>query len=273
MHTTRHRGWTIVIAALLAVTAAACGSPKHVATRDESSTTTSLSGSTSTSDAATSTTGSEVSSTTTTAASTDPSTHGNQPLWPFRTAQEAADWQASYRSGGHQPWHLSPSESALSFTRGYLGYTDIDLVTATRTDAAGAHVSVGYLTPNNDKHTAAVIHLFRWGSGSDAPWEVAGTDDTDFTLTQPGYGTIVHSPTSVGGRLTGVDDNIKVFVRQPSSSSPIGTFCCQPAGGDRSPWSATVSFNGASDPLLTIAASTGGHLKGVERFTVTGVRH
>jgi hypothetical protein len=271
MHDTRHHGWTIVTAALLVITAAACGSSKHVAVRDTASTTTSLDGSTTTSEAPTSTTAPETS--TTSAAPGDPSTHGNQPLWPFRTAQEASDWQASYRSGGHQPWHLSPSESALSFTRGYLGYTEVDLVTATRTDTAGAHVSVGYLTPNNDKHTAAVIHLFRWGSGSDAPWEVAGTDDTDFTLTQPGYGAVAHSPLTVGGRITGVDESIKVFVRQPSSSSPVGTSCCQPAGGDRSPWSATVSFTGATDPVLTIAASTGGHLKGVERFTVTGVRH
>jgi hypothetical protein len=33
-----------------------------------------------------------------------------------------------------------------------------------------------------------------------------------------------------------------------------------------------VAFNGATDGVVTIAASTGGHLATVERFTVTGAR-
>ena len=47
-----------------------------------------------------------------------------QPLWPFAGVADAAAWQASYRSGGHQPWHLDPALTALSFTREYLGYRD-----------------------------------------------------------------------------------------------------------------------------------------------------
>jgi len=33
-----------------------------------------------------------------------------------------------------------------------------------------------------------------------------------------------------------------------------------------------VPFAGARDRVLTVSAATGGHLKAVERFTVTGVR-
>ena len=75
-----------------------------------------------------------------------------------------------------------------------------------------------------------------------------------------------------GGRITGVDESIRIDVRQPSSAVPIGTYCCVTAGGDRQPWSARVSFRGATDPALTIVASTGGHIQGVERFAITGVR-
>ncbi|MEI8406612.1 MULTISPECIES: hypothetical protein [unclassified Kribbella] len=51
-----------------------------------------------------------------------------------------------------------------------------------------------------------------------------------------------------------------------------GTSCCVPAGGERQPWSAKVTFSGATDPAVTIVASTGGHLQRVERFAITGAR-
>jgi hypothetical protein len=110
------------------------------------------------------------------------------------------------------------------------------------------------------------------GQGLDAPWEVVGTIDSTFSLLQPRYGATVVSPLKVSGRITGVDESIRVDVRQPSSSRPIGTSCCVPAGGERQPWSARVTYSGATDPALTIVVSTGGHYQGVEQFAVTAVR-
>ncbi len=54
--------------------------------------------------------------------------------------------------------------------------------------------------------------------------------------------------------------------------TPLGVACCTPAGNSGAPWAAKVSYHGASDQVLILAASTGGHLAAVERFTVTGVR-
>ncbi|HXX91268.1 MAG TPA: hypothetical protein VEI83_13705 [Acidimicrobiales bacterium] len=154
----------------------------------------------------------------------------------------------------------------------YLGFTEISAVVGTTTNGTGAHVSVGFHPTSSSSVTSAVVHLVRWGTGPDAPWEVVGTDDTTFSLTIPAYGATASSPLQVGGTITGVDENISVKVRQPSSSSAIGSYCCTPAGGTGSPWSATVSYAGATDPVLTIVAATGGHIQAVERFTVTGVR-
>jgi hypothetical protein len=113
----------------------------------------------------------------------------------------------------------------------------------------------------------------RYGTGPDAPWEVVGTDDTTFSLTTPAYGSLVRSPMVTGGRISGVDESIRVQVRQPSSAAPLGTSpCCTPAGGNDQPWNVKVSFSGASDPVLTVVASTGGHVADVERFTITAVR-
>src|SRR5438105_5802009 len=51
-----------------------------------------------------------------------------QPLWPFSGEADAAAWQARHRAGGQQPWHLDAAATAMSFTTGYLGYADINLV-------------------------------------------------------------------------------------------------------------------------------------------------
>ena len=194
------------------------------------------------------------------------------PLYPFANRAEAQAWIASSRSGGHQPWHADAGQTALAFTQGFLGFAPVNLVTGIRTDSAGAHVSVGYRDPENELHTAAVLHLVRFGTEPDAPWEVVGTDDTSLTLDIPDYGATVTSPVTVGGTITGVDENIVVAVRQLSTERPLGTSSGTPAGGHDQPWSATVSFTGATDHVLTIIARTGGHLQDVERFAITGVR-
>ncbi len=77
---------------------------------------------------------------------------------------------------------------------------------------------------------------------------------------------------SLGGAIDGVDESIAVEVHQLSSEGPIGRQCCIPAGNTGVPWQTTVAFAGAHDRVLTVSASTGGHLKAVERFVVTGVR-
>ena len=78
----------------------------------------------------------------------------------------------------------------------------------------------------------------------------------------------------VGGRITGVDESIRVGVYQCSSSpgKPIGEHCCLPAGGQSTPWTTTVSYSGATDRVLVITASAGGHLQGIEQKAFAAVR-
>ncbi|MFF2508282.1 hypothetical protein ACFVTY_33695 [Streptomyces sp. NPDC058067] len=195
-----------------------------------------------------------------------------QPMWPFSTLAQARAWEREFHSGGHQPWHLDPDQTALSFTQGYLGFQGIGRVSSHTVSGRDARIGVGLSSPHGVKGTAAVIHLVRFGTDRDAPWEVVGTNDTTFSLTRPRYGSIAHSPLLTGGRITGVDENIRVQVRQPSSAAPLGTACCVAAGGNHQPWKERVSFVRARDRVLTVVASTGGHIADVERFTVTAVR-
>lgn len=196
-----------------------------------------------------------------------------EPLWPFANYPAAKAWQAASANSGAQPWHLDAGQTALLFTRNYLGFADITKVTSTKIDGQGAHVGVGYSSPNGKTQTAAVLHLVRYSaiSATDAKagWEVVGSDDTDFSLETPAYGSQVTSPMTVGGHITGVDENITVVVlpEQPNSSSGAGAGL--PAGGQHSPWQLSVPFT--QHGVLTIVASTGGHLIEHERFAIQGV--
>lgn len=196
-----------------------------------------------------------------------------QPLWPFASEAGAAAWQQAYRSSGHQPWHLDARQTALSFTTGFLQFHEIDLVVSQSVQGDEAYVSVGYHPEHNQPAVAAVLHLAKLGPGDDAPWEIVGTRDSRLTLTQPRYGAVARSPLAVGGRITGVDEAIRVDVRQTSTGARLGTACCVAAGGQGQPWSAQVTFAGATDPALTVVASTGGHYQGVEAFAVTAIRN
>jgi hypothetical protein len=195
------------------------------------------------------------------------------PLWPFTTAAQVRQWQADYRSGGHQPWHLDAGQTALAFTRGHLGYTEIDRVTSRSINGDEAQIGVGWLVPGTSRtQTVAVLHLIRFREGRDAPWVVVGSEDTRLTLDMPRYGSTVTSPLRVGGRITGVDESLRVTVLGPASSTPLFASAGLPAGGERTPWSTTVRFRAPHGSVLTIAVSTGGHVKRVEAFAVTAVR-
>jgi len=260
-----------VVAGLVAVVAAlagcSSGSAPPTATTPTGTTSTAATGPTTATTPATTaaTTSASTSATTVPAA-------GLVPLWPFTTSAQVSAWQAAYRASGREPWHLDPGRTALDFTRLHLGYAEVDRVSSLAVQGGDAHVGVGWSDPESAKHTVAVLHLIRSGSGADAPWVVVGSDDTDLTLTVPRYGSTVSSPLAVGGVITGVDESLRVVVLGPTSATPLGVMAGLPAGGTRTPWAATVRFAARSGSVLTVAVSTGGHLRSVERFAVTAVR-
>jgi len=196
---------------------------------------------------------------------------GYLPLFPFASLADVRAWQASYESGGHQPWHRSPDITATAFAA-FLGYTDVTQIFQSAVSGGDAHVAVGIKLPDGTISTAAIIHLVLFGSGTYAPWEVVGTDDRTFTVDRPAYGSTVPSPVTVGGTITGVDESIGVTVHTLSAQVPAGAYCCRAAGGTRNPWSARVTFLATPGQVITIAAATGGHVAAVERFAVTGAR-
>jgi len=212
-------------------------------------------------------------STTTTTVPKTPATLGSLlPLFPFASAAQVDSWAARYTSSGADAWHLSAAQTALRFTA-WLGFADVSRTFGAVSGRDGAHVTVGFVVAGTTtKVRAAVVHLVRWGSGTAAPWEVVGTDDTTFSLTAPAYGATVGSPITAGGLISGVDENVKVRVRTLSSTADVGTSCCTAAGGVATYWSRQVAYTAPAGSVVTVIAQTGGHVATVERFTITGLK-
>ena len=194
---------------------------------------------------------------------------GGAPLWPFASAAEAAQWETVDGPSGQSPWHASAKDTALFFTRGYLQFLDITEVTSADIQPASADIGVGYDVPSGDKHTASVVHLVRYGNADGAPWEVVSATADGLSITTPAYGDTVSAPLTVRGLITGVDESVSAHVRsldgEADDSSQV------PAGGENAEWTATVAYSQQERGVLSIVASTGGHLTAHERFTVVGV--
>jgi len=195
-----------------------------------------------------------------------------QPLFPFANLAHAQAWQRAHASGGHEPWHLSAELTAVAFSQEYLGFSEINKVAGHSVSQGDARVTVGLTLPDGRVSSAAIVHLVRYGSGNNAPWEVVGTDDTTLTLDTPAYGATVASPVKIAATVAGVDEYLRAEAHTLGAGQPLGTFCCQPAGSRANPWSLTVPFDANSGQVITIVAHTGRHVAPTERFAVSGVR-
>jgi hypothetical protein len=202
-------------------------------------------------------------------------------LWPFSDAAQVQAWQAAYGVTDHQAWHLDAARTALNFATQYLGYSGMDQVISQVVSGRQARIGVGWddvgaETPGKEvgevaPHEAAVVHLIRYGAGENAPWVAVGTDDTLLTINSPAYGATVTSPFGISGLITGVDESLRIKVLA-ASSRPLAQVDRLPAGGIKLPWSTRLTFTAPHGSVLTLAVSTGGHLRDVERFAVTAVR-
>ncbi|GAA5085774.1 polyisoprenoid-binding protein YceI [Thermocatellispora tengchongensis] len=198
---------------------------------------------------------------------------GDRPLWPFTSLEQARAWQRLREVTGDGSWHLDPGRTALAFTRRHLGFTGVDVEVGRSVKGRTALVKVGYRHAESDKPgVAATIRLVRLGTGPGAPWAVVGTDDDTLTITRPAYGASVRSPLTVSGRITGVDESLRVRALVRGADRPAGSTCCEPAGGENASWRVRLSFRAAPGTLMTLVVSTGGHVAEVERFAVTAVR-
>jgi hypothetical protein len=198
--------------------------------------------------------------------------NGLLPLWPFQTVAQADAWLRTYRAVGSDGQHrLDAASTALEFTRGALGFTGVDRVISTDGTGAEQFVAVGWRSENGSDLTAAVLRLIRLGTDPASPWVVVGTRGTERALATPGYGERVSGSLTVGGRITGADEALRVLVVGPGGVV-LGRAGPVPVGGADQAWSVLVPLVVVSPgAALSVVVSTGGHVADVEWFAITAV--
>lgn len=95
-------------------------------------------------------------------------------------------------------------------------------------------------------------------SGGHQPWHLDAEQTAVAFARALGY---VEVDQATSGTIEGDDAKIGVGWMDPV-----------PGGGPDQPWSVEVTFSGEPGQVLTIAVTTGRHIREVKRFAVTGVR-
>jgi len=178
--------------------------------------------------------------------------------WPYSSRSEA---RAHIASAG--PEMTDPRAVALRFVLGFLQRPEVDRVTGVRSQDAGLGVTVGRRVPESGRVIdVTTVYLVRVAASDSAPYVVVSATAPYLSITGPAAGAAIRSPLTVSGRITGVDESIRVDVRVLSRPAPIGS-ARTPGGGDNSPWSAPVSFPATADRGATVVAWTDSAVDGL----------
>lgn len=154
-----------------------------------------------------------------------PASYGGPAIWPFRSQAQADAWRADH---GSKPWAGQAGQVATHFVHDYL-----------KLNPAGLRVS----GPDHDLrlatagHYLGTAHLEQYGSGG--PWTVVGVGGTDLTITTPRAGQLVTSPLSVSGRITGVDEHVKL---QLITFSGVEVATGGAQAGSAVPWQGSLAW-------------------------------
>jgi hypothetical protein len=190
---------------------------------------------------------------------TVPIAHGTFPklaIFPFNSAPEEATWETAY-ADGHQPWKADPTAVSQLWVQNYLGYGDVDQVVSKTVNAASADVTLGRTMTAEQKRTVSVtvVHLVKYANA----WIVVGATDpaaapNALSLSSPAAGTLASSPLKVTGPGYGVDEAIKLDVRDARSATSYGVGHAS-FGSGTPEWSASVSFTQPTGPDGVLIAS------------------
>ena len=95
-----------------------------------------------------------------------------QLLWPFTSEAAVLEWETAYRTGGHQPWHASPCDTASLFVEAVLHQpTPVEDSCTIRGDQARVQLRQAGQPPAT--RTVTIIRLLRIGVDPGG-WVVVG---------------------------------------------------------------------------------------------------
>lgn len=174
-------------------------------------------------------------------------------VWPFTSAAQATAWAP----GGSYPWAESKREVVKHFLLDHLKLTTLQAEFGL-VEVAGATTCTGcevlqLETTENGEVAEVTVAAFDTAAGNKV-FTVVGVTGGDLTVTRPGAGAALTSPTSVSGRITGVDEHVLLrLVTTPGSQIAQGG---APAGS-AVPWQGTLSWTDTSWSTAAIVGTTG----------------
>ena len=149
----------------------------------------------------------------------------NPALWPFTSAQQIASWQTTY------PYADDKRALVDHYLSDHLKLSG--LTTSTTCE------SCDLVVIKNGAQTVGQASLERYLLDGHLVYTIVTVGETDLKITTPTYGEAVSSPTTVSGRITGVDENVSLSLVTQAGAT-IGT-AGAPAGSEV-PWSAKLSW-------------------------------
>jgi hypothetical protein len=163
----------------------------------------------------------------------------NPALWPFTSAQQIAQWRSTY------PYANDKTALVQHYLHDVLAVSGFTLSRPCEScdvvDIAVAGRKVGQ---------AALERFFLDGA---QVWTISTIGETDLKLLAPGAGEAVSSPTTVTGRITGVDEHVNLaLVTQAGATVATGGT----QAGSALPWTAQLSWTDTSWSHGAIVART-----------------
>jgi hypothetical protein len=155
-------------------------------------------------------------------------------IWPFTTQAQASSWVDDH---GSVPWAENGLEVGRHFVADYLGLKEVHV--------AQTCVSCDVLHLDVNGRSVGEITLGRIGAGFASGqgthvYTVLAVGGTDLTVTTPKAGAGITSPTSVTGRITGVDEHVQLRLLS-TEGRELATGGAQ--AGSAVPWSATLTWS------------------------------
>lgn len=173
-------------------------------------------------------------------------------IFPFATATAEQGWEQDYASGGTQ-WEADPTQVAEHWVQDFLDQPDVDRVISTTDDGSDKLVTLGRILQAEGQNLfpVTVVHLTKYGKA----WIVTGaTDPRNFlSFSAPEPGSAVTTPVTVAGPAFGVEEAVKVDVRDATSNASYGSTTVS-FGNGTGQWQDAINFNQPTSPIGVLLA-------------------
>jgi hypothetical protein len=146
-------------------------------------------------------------------------------LWPFTSSAQGEAWTADH---GNRPWAADPTQVAQHFID--------DFVKLPGVTALGTGSTINLREQGKDVGLVQLAQI-----SPNGPWTVTSVGGTDLTITAPTSMERVTSPTSVTGRVQGVDENVRLQLIS-SGTGVVLADTSAPAGSEV-PWQGTLTWS------------------------------